>query len=422
MMTACYSFAIVDRQILNLLVEPMKHAFAATDPQIGLLLGPAFTLSYTALGIPGGWCADRFNRRRIVIIAGTIWSLGTLGAAFARSYDALLVTRVIVGASEAFLFSSGMSLIADLFERRRLPLATSIFLLAPYIGGGLSLILGGILLDATIKLPPLAVGPLGAIQGWQMTFAIVGLLSLLPVLGLTFLREPSRTAALEADEQDRRYGFVEGLMYLARRWRFYAMFYFGMAGSSLVLNTVPAWAPTFLIRRFGMSSTDIGLHYGVLVLIFGLSAGITAPLVNAWLARRYPDSTMRTVLIGPAVAVAAALLLMLAGTKWGAIACLALVTFGYSFPLSMAGASLQLATPPRLRGLASSFYFVIVGLIGLGLGPVLVPFVSGTLLHDPHRIGEALAIVAILFSAVALILLSVALRSFRIERDLVRRG
>jgi MFS family permease len=417
-MTCCYSFAFVDRQILNLLVEPMKRDFGASDVEIGFLLGPAFTLSYTGLGIPAGWCADRFDRRKLVLCAGTLWSLGTMAAAFASTYHELLLSRVMVGASEAFLFPSGMSLIADLFERRRLPLATSIFLLSPYIGGGLALILGGVLLGMTIELPPIAIWPIGSIRGWQMTLALVGALGLLPVLALLFAREPSRTAVLEEHEVDRRYGFLEGLAYMVRRWRFYAMFYLGMAGSSLVLNTVPAWAPTFLVRAFGMNPTAIGLRYGVLVLLFGITAGITAPLLNAWLSRRYADSTMRTVLIGPAVVILFAALLLIVATQSAALACLALITFGYSFPLSMAGTSLQLATPPRLRGTASAFYFVIVGLIGLGLGPMLVPFVSRTLLHDDQRIGEAMAIVAIVFSAIALLLLWLALKGFRIERGL----
>jgi MFS family permease len=410
--TGCYSMAIVDRQIFNLLVEPMKREFVATDAQIGFMLGPAFMLSYTALGIPAGLAADRFSRRGLLLAAGTLWSLATIGGAFAKTYDALLLTRMIVGAAEAFMFPSGMSLIADLFDRKHLPMATSFFLFAPYVGGGLAMIMGGVLLGATIDLAPLELWPLGSVRGWQMTLGIVGLLCLIPVLALTLVREPPRAAS----EADIRFGFVESFTYFIRGWRFYALFFFGMAGSSLVLNAVPAWAPAFLVREFAMSSTAIGLQYGVLVLVLGMMAGILAPLTNFWLSKRFADSTMRTVLVGPAVVVVFACVLLASAKQSTALICLAMITFGYSFPLSMAGASLQLATPSRLRGIASAFYFVIVGLIGLGLGPMLVPFVSTTLLHDGEQIGDAMAIVAIAFSTVALLLLWGAIAGFRTER------
>nr|WP_275431466.1 MFS transporter [Sphingomonas sp. BT552] len=420
-MTAVYCFAFVDRQILNLLVGPIKREFAASDSQIGYLLGPAFIFSYASLGLPAGWWVDRTNRRNLVFGAGIVWGLGTMAAAFVTSYEALFLSRLVVGGSEAFLFPAGMSMIADMFDKRRLPVATSVFLASPYIGGGLALIFGGLVLQWTESLPQVALPLIGGIPGWQFTFIIIGLVGLLPVLLLPTIHEPARDRhdADEAAADTRRYGFVQGLAYMAQRWRYYFAFFFGAACSSLVLTTVSAWAPTFLTRSFGMNPAAIGVNYGSLVLVFGLGGGLLSPIVNAFIARRHPlDSTMRTVRLGPVMVMLSALCLWFSTSQTMALVCLACLTFAYSFPLSMAGTSLQLATPPRLRGSASAAYFVIVSLIGHGVGPTLVPLVTHNIFGDEARVGEALALIAFVFGVLAFCLLSFALRGFQIERGL----
>jgi MFS family permease len=217
-----------------------------------------------------------------------------------------------------------------------------------------------------------------------------------------------------------RYGFVDGTAYMLRRWRFYIAFFFGMACSSMVMLTISAWAPTYLARSFGLNPAEIGTRYGTLVLVFGLAGGIASPLISSGLGRWTQDPTMQTVRLGPFMLVAFAAALSLARSESVALLCLALLTFSYSFPMSMASTSLQLAAPPRLRGIASAYYFVIVSLIGYGIGPTAVPLVSEKLLGDPDRIGEAMAGIAVFFGLMSTVLISIAVRGFRIERDRAR--
>lgn len=418
LLTACYSLAFVDRQILNLMIEPMKRDFGITDAQAGFILGPAFSITYTGLGLFAGFCADRFSRRNLLLGAGVLWSVGSVATAFAHDYQSMILTRMMVGASEAFLFPAGMSMVADLFPPRRLPAATTTFLISPYLGGGLSLILGGMILGQTSHLGALALPPIGTMRGWQITLAIVGILGLLPVLALLLIREPSRQSPEAGGDGERRFGFFEGVAYMARRWRFFAMYFLGMAAVSLMLNTVPAWAPTLLTRKFGMNPAEVGAQYGGMVLVFGLAGAICSPFVNGWLARRYADCPMRTALMGPLLVALAGAALLFAQGRVSVLVCLALITFGYASCLPMAGSSLQLATPPLLRGEAAAFYFVIVGILAMGVGPMLVPLTTEYVLHDPRMIGEALGIISILFGLSAFALLSVALHGFRVERGI----
>lgn len=416
-LTLVYCFAFVDRQIFNLLVAPIRQDFGVTDLQVGYLLGPAFILSYVALGIPAGWCADRFNRRDLILAAGACWGVGTVGGAFAHGYGGLFVSRLCVGASEAFLYPAGMSFIADLFDRKRLPIGTSIFLTAPALGGGLALVGGGLVLNAAEKLTSVHIPLLGAIRGWQTTLLVVGVVGMIPVLLMATVPDVARrrrTTPTVVKEQ--QYGFADGTAYMLRRWRFYITFFFGMACSSLVMLTISAWAPTYLSRTFHLSPAEIGTRYGVLVLLFGLAGGIASPMINAWVARRRPiDSTMWTVVLGPCMLVLFAALLCLARSQTMAMICLALLTFSYSFPMSMASTSLQIAAPQRLRGAASAWYFVIVSLLGYGIGPTAVPFVAEKILHDPSLIGEAMSGISVVFGILAIVLLLIALRGFRAE-------
>lgn len=420
-MTLCYTFAFVDRQILNLLAENIIDTFELTDAQLGFLLGPAFTVSYVALGLPAGWCADRFNRRNLVLFAGLIWSFGTISAGFVQSYEALIVTRVIVGGSEAFLFPAGISLVADLFGRKQLPTATSVFLLSPYFGAGFALIMGGAIVGLTADMAGFSLPVLGTTKGWQLTLTIVGVIGALPVLALLFMKEPERAQGGEDARDSRRFSLLEGAAYMFGRWKFYVMFFVGMSCSSLILNTVPAWAPTFLIREFGMTTSEVGLQYGVMVLIMGVAGGLSAPLINSVLSKRHDDAIMRTVRLGPAMLVIAALLLILSGSRLTSMGSLGLLAFAYSFPLTVAGAALQLATPARLRGMAAAFYFITVSVVGMGIGPTLVPAVTQGVFGNANAIGDALGMIAIVFGVCAFSLLTVAMIGFRGELNKQRQ-
>ena len=411
-LTLCYALAFTDRQILNLMVDPMKRDFGVSDKQIGFLLGPAFTITYVSLGLFAGYCADRMNRRNILITAGCIWSLATLAASMAVDYQSMVITRLTVGAAEAFLFPSGMSLVAELFDRRRLPTATTIFLTAPYIGGGFALIAGGLVLGQTAGMAPITL-PFGIMRDWQVAIALVGALGGISILLLALIAEPERGGQAQSADDMRKFSFWEGTRYIFSRWRFFIMFFMGISLVTVLLNAVPAWAPTMFTRQYGMDPQSVGVIYGLLILCVGIIAGLSSPLVNKLLATRYADSTMRTVLAGPLILLVLGAMLIMTESPGLAILCVAFITFAYVLPLPMAGVSLQLATPPRLRGLSAAYYFVITSAIAAGLGPMMVPLTADYVLHDENNLNTAIGIVILACAAFALLFLRVALSSFR---------
>lgn len=419
-LTLIYCFAFADRQIFNQLVDPIKRDFGSTDLEISYLLGPAFIFSYVGMGLPAGWLVDRFNRSRLIILAGVIWGLGTTSAALADGYTGLFISRLIVGASEAFLFPAGISLLPDIYDRKRLPIATSIFLLSPAVGSALALLGGGLVLDATDRLGTLTLPLLGVTQGWQLTLVVVGLVGIVPVLLMLTIPDRYRRSRAEiaADETpEEQFGVVSGAAYMIRRWRFYIAFFVGMACAYIAMTTISAWAPTYLARTFQLTHGEIATRYGTIVLIFGLAGGMSAPAISALLGRFTAYPTMQTVRLAPVMLVIFASLFAFAHTEQMALACLAALTFSYTFPMSMGSTSLQLATPARLRGLSAAYYFITTSLVGYGIGPSAVPLLTKYALHDESRIGEAMAIVVVCFGIASFILFTIAATGFRRELE-----
>lgn len=408
---SCYALAFTDRQILNLMVEHMREDFGINDAQVGFLLGPAFSLSYTALGLLAGYLADRRNRRNLLVFAGAVWSLATIASGFASSYETMIATRVMVGASEAFLFPSCMSLVADLFDRRRLPLATTVFLICPYIGGGVAMIAGGLIVGLTADMPPIDL-VIGTLRNWQVSLVVMGVVGAFPVLLLLTIEEPARARSDEQGQDAQTFTFWEGTLYMLRRWRFFLFFFVGVVFICLMLHGVPSWSPTIFIREYGMTAREVGLSYGILTLVCGIGGGLSAPVIERWLAKRYPDSTFRVVMIGPAIMAAAAIALWFAANPLATFIFVGLISVGYCMALPMAGVSLQLATPPRLRGQVASFYFVALNLFGLGFGPLLVPWTAEAIFGDPRAIAKSISVATVSTTAVAIVLLYIARGEF----------
>jgi MFS family permease len=409
--TAVYAFAFVDRQILNMLVEPLRSRFGLSDLEVGYLIGPAFIFSFIVVGLPAGLGVDRFNRRNLVIGAGVIWTLATAAASVASSYGQLVTSRVLIGGAEAVLFPAGISMIADLFERRHLPIANSVFLTAPYVGGGLALIAGGRILELTRSIRSITLGDALSVDGWQIIFLIVAGLGAIPLLLMVLIREPERRGKVGA-ARTTAMPMTQALQFLASNWPFYLPFYLGMGLACLVNAMIAAWAPTYLLRSFGLTAAAIGTSYGVMVLLAGLAGGVGGPLINHFLSRRFRNSTMWTACCGPALMLCFVVTFWHASTATATMVSLALFTASYSFPLSTAGSSLQVVTPSPMVGVTSAIYLICNSLLGYALGPTIVPLAAALLPSGSGSMRLTLIGLAGAGGLIALVSLIVAARAY----------
>lgn len=408
----CQMVSFIDRQLINLLVTPIKADFQLSDTSVSLLIGVAFAIVHVALAIPLGRLVDRGHQRNTILICGVLWSLSSMLGGFAHSYEGLFLSRVGVGAAEAGIYPACAALVAAYFTRRTLARAMSIMLLGPFIGGGVSLIFGGTVIGMFQQIGNVTLPIVGLMKPWEMTLVIVSAAGLLPVLLILTVREPPLGAAPEGLAATPTFG--EAFNYLRKRASFYGFYYPGMALHTMAIYAVPAWAPTLLIRRFDMPLTSIGFQYGLVSLIAGVLGMLSGPTLAKWLARRGVNhAKFHGMWMTAALSAMLVALLPFAPSSHVALALLFAITFSYTMPMALASAALQEVTPDRLRGFAGAINFVALSLVGLAIAPTLVGLVTDLIFRDPLKVGWSLALVVASAGAVAVILLRRALHGYR---------
>ena len=190
-----YIINFIDRQIISILAEDIKRDLSVEDAQIGFLYGTAFAVFYALFGIPLGRLADSWYRGRLIAIGLGLWSSMTALSGFASNFAMLATARIGVGIGEASASPAAYSMISDYFPKEKRATALSIYSAGLYIGGGLSLPIGGFVISRwNAAFPNPAEAPLGLL-GWQAAFLAVGLPGLLLALWVLSLREPQRGAS-----------------------------------------------------------------------------------------------------------------------------------------------------------------------------------------------------------------------------------
>lgn len=417
-LTFCYTVAFIDRQVLNLLIEDVKADLLLSDVQLSLLQGLAFMGAYIAFSPLFGRWADTGHRRNILVFGVAAWSLFSMACGLANDYWTLFAARAGVGAAEACLAPAAWSLIADYFRRDQLPRAMSVYLMGPYIGGGMAMIAGGMVVGSMAGLTS-AMPFLSGFAPWQMAFVVIGAPGLLLALALLSVREPARTvsggaASGDARLDERRFSLREVAAFLWAGRAFYVRFYLGMSLIVIVLYALPAWMPAFLMRHFGVDTQTVGLQYGVLVLVMGSIGVLSGPVLDRWLSRRgHVDSPIRAAAIASVGSLVFSLAIPFSPNFPVALVVAAGGTFFYSLPQAMSAAALQLATPNRMRGVIASLYLFVLSVVGLGAAPTVVALVTDQVFGDPLKVGTSLAIVCAVASAGAAWLLFSSLPHYR---------
>jgi MFS family permease len=185
-----YVFNFLDRQILAILAERIRGDLGVTDAELGFLYGTAFAVFYAVFGIPLGRLADVWDRRKLIALGLAVWSLMTVLSGFARNFPELALARIGVGIGEASAAPAAFSLLSDYFSPARRATALAVYSSGIYLGAGLGLVVGGLVVDRWDAAFP-ADAPFG-LRGWQVAFFVVGLPGLLLALWVRTLREPAR--------------------------------------------------------------------------------------------------------------------------------------------------------------------------------------------------------------------------------------
>ena len=376
-LTVVYVFSFLDRQILSLLVEDMKAGLHLDkDWQAGFLMGPAFAIFYVLFGFPLGRLADSTVRRNLVAAGLAAWSLLTAACGLAKTFLHMALGRVGVGIGEASLGPSAYSIIADMFPKHRMGAAMGVYTMGIYLGSGVAFMAGGPAVDLFRDTTPWNLPVLGEIPGWQKVFFVIGLPGLLfaPLFLLT-VREPARRGG--GRSQSSSPPVREVAAYIRQNAATLTLHGLGFAMLSFSSYGTAAWLPTLYLRVHGWSAGEIGLPYGIITFVFGSAGIFSGGALADWLLRRgRRDAKVWSPWFAAWIWFPFGLVYPLLDDPYWALALLAGAVFTTAMPHGMAPASIQEMMPNRMRGQASAIYLFVNNLIGLGVGPVALGWMT----------------------------------------------
>ncbi|SDC79600.1 MFS transporter [Paraburkholderia lycopersici] len=397
-----FSFSFLDRQVLPLLLEPVRHTFAISDTQIGLLQGLAFSTFYACAGIPLGWMVDRFHRVRIAAACVAAWGLATAACGLCSSFVQLLAARTATAVGEAGCSPASWSILSDLLTGRALLRATAVYNTGPYIGGGMALILGSIALRYFTGLGGPALPLFGHVAPWQAVFVVVGLPGLLLGGLILMLREPARRVPEVQHTDISTRATLKVLLGSPQLMFYFAGFLFVTSGFYVLVT----WFPSVMIREgFGTVST-VGRPLGTVFL----SVGLTGCLLSQLLVRKLDNrellgALLRRLSIVLSIQIPIIAMFPMVGTAASAYWFYGCEVATFSIVTTFMSSPIQLAVPNRMRGRATGLFLVSNNVLGASLGPSAVGALSDRLKGHPHGLAVAFAIVLAVSSICSVILI-----------------
>ena len=356
--------AIVDRQVLAILAEPIKMEFGLSDFQLGALTGLAFALFYSTMGIPVAAWVDRGNRRNIIALALAVWSALTALSGVAANFWHLLLLRIGVGAGEAAVQPGMISMTSDFYapdER----------------AGAVAVVAVGVSVALLIGFP--VGGWIGDQYGWRMAFIALGLPGILLALVVRLtLREPPRGASEGRVAEAEAPGVIAVFRFVLRAPTIRHM----LAAGALIIfafYSLSQWLPTFFRRSHGMSGTEVGIAIGLLI---GVGGGL-GTFLGGWLSDKVSRRDERWSLWLSAAVFAIAFpfyfVAIMIPDKWSALAALFIPAMAGLFATGPLAALLQGLVKLRMRAMVVAIFLLVTNLIGVGLGPLAIGLISDLL-------------------------------------------
>ncbi|MGU7784670.1 spinster family MFS transporter [Burkholderia sp. PU8-34] len=420
-----YVFSFVDRQVLVLMIEPIKRDLHLSDTQFSLLNGFAFSLFYALMGMPIAYLADRYARPRIISLGIALWSVATAACGLSQHFLHMFAARMGVGVGEAALSPAAYSMLADSFPKEKLGRAVAVYSLGSFIGGGVAFLVGGYVI-ALLKHASVFTLPLvGQVHAWQVTFLIVGLPGvLIALLFAATIRDPQRKGlAHDRTGGIRRVSIADALRFVAKHRNTFACHYLGFSFYAMTLYCLLSWTPAFYIRHFGMTAVEAGYTLGTVLLVANTAGVFCGGWLNDWLLRRgHADAPLRAGTIGAACLVIPAALFTQVEHLPTSLALLVAAMFFASFPLPTSAAAMQALAPNQMRAQVSALFLLVSNLIGLGLGTTTVALFTDRVFGAPAAVGHSMAIVNLAAAVLATLLLGAGCRQYRKSLDREQHG
>jgi MFS family permease len=390
LLAGVHATAFGDRFLTALIAAPLTHDLGLSDAQFGLIQGACFVALYLVATPLFGRLADRIAPRRVILAGLCIWTAATFALAFCHSFAEVAATRLLLGAGEAALTPAALALIAARAGSRRSGRALSVFTSGSTLGKGLALFLGGALLAVlTHRLAGQNLGQSPGEAPWRVLLQLSIIPNLLLAAALLVSRDEISAPPNSAPKVRPRLDAVAA--HIRTRAGDYLRLTLGSGAVVVLSQTLATWIPLFYVRSFGLAPATAGMLTGAELILCASAGSLLAGAALDHFGRRGPPDL-------PLRVIGTALLL----TALGALATLtapslAISATGYAVILLCLGAAapaalvqLKTLSPTGMRGSVSAIYLAVVTLIGFGVGPPAVGFMSDRLFGPGHHLSEAL--------------------------------
>jgi MFS family permease len=411
-------FAFIDRQVIILLAEQIKVAFKLSDLQLGLLQGTAVALFSAVAAYPLAWAADRIDRRLVLSVCITVWSLAVVGCGLAQTYTQILIATALVAAAEAGLAPMTFAIIPELFPPERRQLANSVFALVSVATGSIALALGGAMIAGVGAVQPSLPADLAGLEVWRLSFFAVALPAPFMIALLFTARLGGRGkmahGAVDAPEQQQEREQEAGSLvsFLLDRGAAMLRLYGALGIANFGYQALLAWVVVIGLRAFSQTEAEVGAAIGLAALVATPVGFVSSLALTRLFAQRVgPSFPVRLLTIGYLISGPILGLLWLAPT---AEVFYAIIFVGYAINITMGmilPTAIQSLAPPALRARAISVNFVVNVLLSSVAAP-LVGFLSDSFGSDPRVILTSALTVTVPSLIVAGLVLLTAQKAF----------
>ncbi len=403
----------IDRGIVGVMAEPIRKSLAISDVQMGLLLGLAYVLFSSVLGLVLGNFADRFSRRKILAYSIILWSLSTMACGLAPNFQGFFLFRALVGLGEAGLAPAAVSIIADIFPAKQRGRALAGYFLGATFGTAMASVLPGMVIKANLHLVVPFVGP---VDPWRSAFLLCGVVG--PVIGLLFLttREPERRGVNWAKGKQPPVG--EKVAYLWAHRGYIAPLFGGFSLFYLVYAGIYAWTVVFLTRAYHSGLPAFSGRLGIMAIVAGTGGYLLGGLLADSKLGRRRGGKLDCLVVLPLLALPSTLACLAPGVN-SALAALGFMSLATPMLNVAMNATIQEVLPNEMRGFSFAVLSLMAAITAGAGGPLIFALVTQHVLHDPARIGTSFLIVGlpVIFVASGCFLLArqAAKRALRLE-------
>ena len=393
-----------------MLVGPIKQEFGISDSEVAFLIGFAFAATYALAVLPIGLAVDRLKRNLVLGSGILLWSIMTIGAVFATTYNKLLGARMGVAAGEAVIAPVSVSLVGDSFREKHRGRAMGIVTAGVYIGIGISLVGGGYLIDYLTERGGLTIPLIGHVKPWQGAFVVAGAPGIIVAIAGFLLRDPPRLNAKDTASD----GFLwSALLQHIRNYKKTLFFLLsGLLFMSMIFYSFSTWAPTMLVRTHGLSLSEIGMKLGALTISTSILGTITAGFLADKLTEKgYKDAPVRVAMLACVLALPAIVFAPLMTSITLCWLLLAIYLFAISSYATLGLLSVGSVSHSGIKGQMTAFFALLMMISGM-LGPQITAAFTDFLFKDESKLNVSMAMTGGATLPIALLLLWLSLPHF----------